>query len=160
MTGASFLPRLREQPFDGRAYVFSERGAHASSLPQNTASFDLGRAVVGARYKLIYNALWQLPYFPVDFGHSEMRKEIVAMHESGKLSPELSQLYFPPARPMFELYDLETDPYELHNLAGTPDNKAIERNLKQAMLDWMIVERTTFLCHSRWRQGQESRCQR
>ena len=42
---------------------------------------------------------------------------------------------------MFELYDLETDPYELHNLAGTPDNKTIERDLKQAMLDWMIVER-------------------
>ena len=141
MTGVSFLPRLREQPFDGRTYAFSERGAHASSLPQNTASFDLGRAVVGTRYKLIYNALWQLPYFPVDFGHSEMWKEIVAMHESGKLSPELSQLYFPPVRPMFELYDLETDPYELHNLAGTPDNKTIERDLKQAMLDWMIVER-------------------
>ena len=32
------------------------------------------------------------------------------MNKDGKLSPELSQLYFSPTRPMFELYDLEADP--------------------------------------------------
>ena len=67
MTGRSFLKMLRDEPFEPRQYVFSERGAHGSALPNNSAAFDLGRCVVGTRYKLIYNALWQLPYAPVDF---------------------------------------------------------------------------------------------
>jgi hypothetical protein len=58
------------RPFDGRQYVFAERGAHGSALPTNSANFDLGRCVIGERYKLIYTALWQIPYTPVDFaGH-------------------------------------------------------------------------------------------
>mgnify|MGYP001031844529 CR=1 FL=1 len=63
------------------------------------------------------------------------------MHKDGTLSPLLSKLYFPPTRPMFELYDLVNDPYELNNLAGQPDSKAIEADLKQAMHEWMITER-------------------
>lgn len=141
MTGKSFLPPLRGEDFHGRAHVFAERGAHASSLPHNTASFDLGRAVVGRTHKLIYNALWQLPYFPVDFGNSDMWREIEALHREGKLSPLLSRLYFSPTRPMFELYDLANDPFELENLAGRPGTKDIEKELKQALHEWMIVER-------------------
>lgn len=141
MTGKSFLPRLRGGNFEGRTHAFAERGPHASSLPNNTASFDLSRAVVGPRYKLIYNAMWQLPYFPVDFGNSDMWREIEALHREDKLSPLLSRLYFPPARPMFELYDLVNDPYELENLAGQPDTKEIEKELKQALHEWMIIER-------------------
>ena len=67
MTGRSFCSLLRGEPFDGRKYVFAERGAHGSGLPQNSAAFDLGRCVVSTRHKLIYNALWQIPYTPVDF---------------------------------------------------------------------------------------------
>jgi N-sulfoglucosamine sulfohydrolase len=141
MTGKSFLPRLRGETYKGRDYAFSERGAHASSLPQTTASFDLGRVVVGPTHKLIYNALWQLPYFPVDFGRSPMWQEIETMHKDGTLSPLLSKLYFPPTRPMFELYDLVNDPYELNNLAGQTETNAIEADLKQAMHEWMITER-------------------
>jgi arylsulfatase A-like enzyme len=65
----------------------------------------------------------------------------MAMHEQGKLSPELDRLYFSPTRPMFELYDRAADPYELHNLAGQPESAAVERELKAALQEWMILER-------------------
>lgn len=63
------------------------------------------------------------------------------MHKDGKLSPELARLYFSPTRPMFELYDLESDPAELKNLAGLPEYAKLERELKAALMEWMILER-------------------
>ncbi|HEY2909328.1 MAG TPA: sulfatase, partial [Gemmataceae bacterium] len=99
MSGKSFLKRLKGEPFNGRKYVFAERGAHGSGLPMNSALFDLGRVVIGKRYKLIYNALWQIPFTPVDFAGDAMWKELQQMHKDGKLDPLIERLYFTPTRP-------------------------------------------------------------
>ena len=40
-----------------------------------------------------------------------------------------------------ELYDLENDPHELENLAGKPVVARIERELKEQLAEWMILER-------------------
>ncbi|MCI0462077.1 MAG: sulfatase [Gemmataceae bacterium] len=141
MTGRSFLKLLRGEPFQGRKYVFAERGAHGSGLPSNSAAFDLGRCVIGKRYKLIYNALWQIPYTPVDFAGEPFWKELQQLNRDGKLGEPFARLYFTPTRPMFELYDLQADPNELRNLAGQAEVAAIERELKAALQEWMILER-------------------
>jgi arylsulfatase A-like enzyme len=141
MTGRSFLKLLQGEPFEGRNYVFAERGAHGSGLPNNSAAFDLGRCVVAKRYKLIYNALWQIPYAPVDFAGDPFWKELEAMNAAGKLSPELARVYFSPTRPMFELYDLEADPREFRNLIGSKEAAQVEHELKAALQEWMILER-------------------
>src|SRR5262245_1944807 len=86
MTGKSFLKRLRGETFEGRTHVFSERGAHGGGLPNNSAAFDLGRCVVSKTHKLIYNALWQIPYTPVDFAGDPFWRELQQMHRDGKLS--------------------------------------------------------------------------
>jgi arylsulfatase A-like enzyme len=141
ISGKSFLPLLKGEKYEPREYVFAQRGAHGSGLPNNSAAFDLGRCVVSKKYKLIYNALWQIPYHPVDFANDPMWKELVQMNKDGKLSPELSKMYFSPTRPMFELYDLEADPNELKNLAGTKEARGVERGLKAALHEWMILQR-------------------
>ena len=141
MTGRSFIPALQGRPCEGRKYVFSERGAHGSGLPNNSAAFDLGRCVVTQRHKLIYNALWQLPYTPVDLGGDPFWKELQQMQREGKLTPEMSRVYFSPTRQMFELFDLQEDPREFNNLAGKPEVAALERELKAALQEWMILER-------------------
>ena len=141
MTGRSFLKLLRGEPFTGREYVFAERGAHGSGLPTNSANFDLGRVVIGAKHKLIYNALWQIPYTPVDFAGDAFWRDLQERHKEGKLSPELAKMYFAPTRPMFELFDLEADPAELKNLVETKEYAAIERDLKAALQEWMILQR-------------------
>jgi len=141
MTGRSFLKVLRGEPDEGRTYVFSERGAHGSSLPSGSNGFDLARCVVSKRYKLIYNALWQIPYVPVDFNNDAFWKELQAMNAEGRLSPEMSRVYFSPTRPMFELYDLRDDPREFENLAGKKDFAEVEHELKTALQEWMILER-------------------
>jgi arylsulfatase A-like enzyme len=141
MTGRSFLKLLRGEPFEGRKYVFAERGAHGQGLPTNTANFDLGRCVITKKHKFIYNALWQLPYTPVDFAGDDFWKELQQMHRDGKLPPELDRLYFRPTRPMFELFDLEADPAEMTNLAGRAEAAGVEKELKAALQEWMILER-------------------
>jgi arylsulfatase A-like enzyme len=141
MTGRSFLGRLTGGPYDPRTYCFAERGAHGSGLPQNSAAFDIGRCIVSRTHKLIYNALWQIPYHPVDFAGQPLWKELQQMNADGKLSPELSRRYFAPTRPMFELYDLSADPHELTNLAGTKAAAGVEKELKAALQEWMILNR-------------------
>lgn len=141
MTGRSFLKLLRGENYTGRQYVFAERGAHGSGLPNGTSPFDLGRVVIGKRYKLIYSALWQLPYQPVDFAGDAFWKELQQMSKDSKLTPLLQRLYFSPTRPMFELFDLESDPSEFNNLIGREEHAAVERELKAALQEWMILER-------------------
>lgn len=141
MSGKPFLPLLYKVPHLPRKHVFAQRGAHGSGLPQNSAAFDLGRCVVSDRYKLIYNALWQIPYWPVDFAGDPMWKELQEMNAAGKLSPELAKMYFSPTRPMFELYDLQSDPNELTNLIGKPEVADVQKELKAALQEWMILQK-------------------
>jgi hypothetical protein len=77
----------------------------------------------------------------VDFAGDPMWKELQQMHKDGKLSAAIDRLYFAPTRSMFELFDLEADPNELKNLAGTKEAAAVERELKAALGEWMILQR-------------------
>jgi hypothetical protein len=97
--------------------------------------------VISKTHKLIYNALGELTYWPVDFAKEELWQELVQMHKDGKLDAKTEKLYFAPSRPMFELYDLEKDPNEFTNLAGNKDAARVEGELKAAMQEWMILQR-------------------
>ena len=141
MTGRSFLGHLRGGDHSGRKHVFAERGAHHIYLPMHSAAFDLSRCVVGRRHKLIYNALWQIPYEPVDFASTEFWKDLQQRNAAGTISPEHSRMYFSPTRPMYELYDLDDDPGELDNLAGREQAAAVEQELRAALIEWMVLER-------------------
>lgn len=142
MTGRSFASVIRGQgAHTPRRFIFAERGPHGSGLPTNSAAFDLGRVVVSPTHKLIYNVIWQIPYSPVDFAGDAFWKEIEGMHAGAKLDPKIDELLFRPQRPMFELFDLANDPHEMLNLAGKPEAAQIERDLKSALQEWMILER-------------------
>ncbi|MET0574095.1 MAG: sulfatase/phosphatase domain-containing protein, partial [Pedobacter agri] len=139
VTGKSFVATFSNPSYSPRDLVFAVRGAHASALPNGTASFDLGRAVFDKRYKLVYNALWQLPYQPVDFGNQPFWIELKKQHQEGTLAPEYAALFFAAQRPMFEVFDLQEDPYELKNLAGEANISQVERKLKADLQEWMIL---------------------
>ena len=139
MTGKTFKPLIEGKKHDGHRYVFAERGPHGSELPTSTVHFDLSRCVIGDRYKLIYRAMWQLPYAPNDFVTQPFWAELQQMSADGKLKEPWNSLYFSPQRPMFDLYDLEKDPHELENLAGKVEFAKIEEEFKEALQKWMIL---------------------
>lgn len=141
MTGKSFLALLKGEKFEGRRFAFAERGAHGQGLPGNSSAFDLGRVAVGKTHKLIYNATFHLPYHGVDFGNSEMFREVRELAKAKKLPEPLNALYDGRPREMLELYDLAADPDEFANLIGKPQAAAAEKELRAALVEWMILER-------------------
>ena len=143
MSGVSFLPLLKGETFQARHYVFGERGPHGgATFTEHTlaSSVDYSRSVRSDRYKLIYNVTPNLPYAPVDSAGDPGWQGMVLAHQQSLLASEFETLYFTSPRPVYELYDLETDPSELHNLAGQKDTVAIQTGLREALQEKMILD--------------------
>ncbi len=143
MSGVNFLPLLRGDAYTPRKYIFGERGPHGSTpvtVNMSNSSFDLSRCVRSDRYKFIYNCTPWIPYAPVDSAGGAAWKEMIAANAKGTLAPELRGAYFTTPRAVYELYDLERDPSELTNLSGQPAVAAVERELREALIDKMIMD--------------------
>jgi N-sulfoglucosamine sulfohydrolase len=140
MTGISFFPALKGDSYEEREFVFTERSTHGSSLPTTTQHFDLSRALTTRDHVLIYNALYQLPYAPVDMDGKSAWEGVKRAHNAGELDPVHEQMYFPEQRAMFELFDLRKDPNQIHNLAGTKAFKKLEMDLRIKLAKWMVRE--------------------
>jgi arylsulfatase A-like enzyme len=143
MSGQSFLGKLTGGSFQARRHVFAQRLTHGSrpfGEGTTTHTFDLSRMARSRRYKLIYNCTPQQKYSPVDSYNEASWKEMSDENAWGRLESKFSRAYFPHARAVFELYDLEKDPHEMQNLAGAPELAAVERELKLALQEKMILD--------------------
>jgi arylsulfatase A-like enzyme len=143
MSGVSFLPLLKGEPFEGRKHVFFERGPHGRapvSVDMSSSGYDLSRAVRSNRYKFIYNCTPWIPYSPVDSAGGTAWKQIKSANEAGELLKGVSATYFTTPRPVYELYDLEQDPSELNNLSGKAKLADVENELRAALAEKMIVD--------------------
>ena len=143
MSGVSFLPLLKGEDYTPRKYIFVERGPHGSApvtVAMTNSGYDLSRAVRSDRYKFIYNCTPWIPYSPVDSSGGIAWKEMQAANAAGKLSPGLGATYFISPRPVYELYDLQTDPSELNNLSGNLELAAVERKHREALAEKMVLD--------------------
>ncbi len=140
ITGKSFAPLLRGEPYTERKFVFGERGPHVG-LPYGSAAFDQSRTIIGKRYKLIYNAIPSIPYVPVDFQGLPAWKVINTAAKTGSLDEPFQTIYDPEKRPVFEMYDLRNDPSELSNLFWTEANEKIRDDLLFRLTERMVLER-------------------
>lgn len=143
MSGVSFLAVLKGEQHTPRKYIFVERGPHGSapvSVGMSNSGYDLSRAVRSDGYKFIYNGTPWIPYGPVDSAGGAAWTQIKAAAEEGKLAPGVQATYFTTPRPVYELYDLDNDPSELNNLSGQPELAAVERELREALAEKMILD--------------------
>jgi hypothetical protein len=142
MSGRSFLHVLRGLAGENRELVFAARLTHGGrpfKEGTNTHTFDLSRMVRSSRHKLIYNCTPHMKYSPVDSYTERSWLEMVEEHLWGRLNPVFDRAYFG-ARPVLELYDLETDPAEMSNLAGRPELESVQRRLTEALQEKMILD--------------------
>lgn len=144
MSGVSFLPLLKGEAFvKERQFVFAERGPHGSAtfdLNMPSSGVDYSRCVRSARYKLIYNITPHQRYAPVDSGGNPGWQDIVKAHEEGRLASEFVTQWFTSPRPVYELYDLESDPHELRNVYGQKGMEKVTLELKTALQEKMILD--------------------
>jgi arylsulfatase A-like enzyme len=130
MQGESILPALLNPGrTEGREYVFSERNWHDAD--------EHMRSIRTERFKLIRNAYTEHPHgTPADIGNSPAWFSLLERKERGDLTHAQSRLFEVP-RPVIELYDLEIDPWELHNLAGTPEHRDTAMRLARQLEEWI-----------------------
>jgi arylsulfatase A-like enzyme len=144
MSGVSYLKLLQGQPFEARKFIFAERGPHGGDggmKPDVLAStFDLVRCARSDKFKLIYNCTPHGAVAPVDSQKDPGWQAMLKANAEGQLATEFVRAYFTTPRPTFELYDLETDPGELRNLAGDPKYKDVEYDLKRALTEKMVLD--------------------
>ena len=145
MSGGSFLPLLHDDAkYQPRKYVFAERGPHGGDGGMKpdilAATFDLARCVRSDDYKLIYNCTPHQAVAPVDSQQDPGWQAMKAAAAEGKLSEAFMKSYFTTPRATFELYDLKADPGEMQNLAGRPEVREVERELKRALTEKMVLD--------------------
>ena len=143
MSGISFLPMLTDGEHTARKHVFVERGPHGSApvtVGMSSSGYDLARCVRSDRYKFIYNCTPWLPYSPVDSSGGTAWKQMKEASSAGQLAAGVQATYFTSPRPVYELYDLQADPSELNNLSGRPEVAEVERELRVALAEKMIVD--------------------
>lgn len=126
--GVSAAALLTDPDASVRSYAFSERNWHDYAAH--------GRSVRSERYRYIRNddASKNLNP-PADAVRSPTFVEMRRLRDEKKLSA-LQRSVFDAPRPAEELYDLQTDPHEQHNLAGDPAHAATLQELQRALEVW------------------------
>jgi N-sulfoglucosamine sulfohydrolase len=127
--GRSFLPILNEATPDGWDEVYASHTFHEVTM------YYPMRVVRSGRHKLIWNIAHPLPApLASDLFNSATWQDSLQRGDDflyGKRT--IKQLTH---RPQFELYDLEADPDEIHNLAGDPAHHETLVKLQQKLRDF------------------------
>ncbi len=131
LAGRSLMPLMTKKNLKWREYLFSEYHGHYPPLyfPQRT--------VRNARYKLIVNLLQDRPNPVADVCTSSAQPSYVSKEDVAAADPAVRQTYSTwPDAPPIELYDLESDPYEMRNRADDPQMATVKTRLLDALHQW------------------------
>lgn len=138
IAGVKIPPYMQGHAFLGRQASKTKRQYVFAARDRMDECYDRVRSVRDMRYRYIYNFYPGQPkYQDITYRLGlPMMKEIKELHQEGKLNP-YGEDWFKPTKPVEELYDVDNDPHELHNLAADPaySNKLAE--LRKAFRSWM-----------------------
>lgn len=132
MQGQAFLGANLKPP---REYVFGARD-------RMDETYDSVRMVRDKRYRYLRNYHPHLPYAqPLAYmEQGNIMKELRRAERDGTL-PAAARLFMGPTKPVEELYDVESDPHELKNLASSPEHRKDLERLRKAQAAWALETR-------------------
>ena len=100
-------------------------------------TIDHIRAIVTKRFKYLKNFLTDRPYMQPSYKDPwEVSKDFRRLMAERKMN-EVQKVFFSDKRPAEELYDLENDPHEIHNLATDPKFKAELNRHRKLLAEWI-----------------------
>jgi len=132
LQGRAFLGSDLSPPRD---YVYGARD-------RMDERYDIIRAVRDKRFRYIRNyepfkAYYQ--YMNTSEQGATMR-ELRRVHAAGEL-PAAAKLFMAESKPAEELYDLASDPHEIHNLANDAKFREVLERMRKVHLDWVAETR-------------------
>ncbi len=133
LQGKPFLGKTTTAP---RQFVFGAR-SRADDM------FEVSRSVFDGRYLYVRHFMPHLPYIQrsviFDDRKSSIR-ELRRAHRAGEMNQAQAKIWAP-RKPPEELYDLQADPHELMNLAGSSDHDRIKQSLAKQLRNWILEHR-------------------
>jgi N-sulfoglucosamine sulfohydrolase len=125
--GKAFAGRYKKQ---SRKYIYG-------SADRFDESTDMQRSVLDGRFVYIKNFMTELPLIFRNKYREQipMNKKLIDMDIKGELSGDAAYIFMK-KKPVEELYDLKTDPDEVHNLALNPVYEAKLIELRTALSKW------------------------
>ncbi len=127
MQGQAFL----RNPAEPRQYVYAARD-------RMDERYDIIRMVRDKRYRYIRNYEPFKPYdqFMNTAEKSPIKEEMQRLAEAGELTGPAAWI-LRDTKPVEELYDTESDPHEVENLADKPEMEGVLQRLRAAHEAWM-----------------------
>ncbi|MCP5516867.1 MAG: sulfatase [Verrucomicrobiales bacterium] len=138
MAGVKPPLTMQGRPFLGedavtRQFVFGGRD-------RGDETVDRIRTVRSLRYRYLRNYHPDRPFLQLN-RYKEFSYPVISLMRDlaaeGRLDEAQARL-LAPTRPPEELYDLESDPYEIHNLAASPAHEDVLRQLRAALDTWIV----------------------
>jgi N-sulfoglucosamine sulfohydrolase len=127
--GRSFLSILEEENPTGWDELYASHTFHEITM------YYPMRVVRTRRHKLIWNLAHGLPYpFASDLWESPTWQDVYAKGPDALYGKRTVKAYL--HRPKFELYDLETDPHEVKNLADDPSQAELLKQLQTKLKEF------------------------
>jgi arylsulfatase A-like enzyme len=123
---------LLAEDYRPRQYIVSARDRCDETV-------DRMRAVRTENFKYIRNFYPQRPYLQPNAykDNKPIIRQMRALHAAGTLDG-YQALIMAPVRPVEELYDLRSDPSELHNLAATRGSRRVLADHRAMLDDWIV----------------------
>ncbi|MBM3335944.1 sulfatase, partial [Candidatus Sumerlaeota bacterium] len=113
-----------------RQYAFAARDFH------DGADFDTTRMARNQRYHYLRNFMPHIGWDAIQYSWQHapyMLEEWRQQAEAGRLKANTRQAcFFRRTKPVEELYDVEKDPFLMHNLAGDPQHRAVLERMRAA----------------------------
>lgn len=126
------------QARDVLAADYQPRDAVFAARDRCDETVDHMRSVRTKAFKYIRNFLPKRPYLQ-PCAYKDAKAILIALREADRAGTlnETQQLLFRKTRPTEELYDIISDPYEIHNLAGSLEYAGKLKELRGRLDAWM-----------------------
>lgn len=128
LPGRSLLAVLDQEHAAGWDEIYASHTAHEVTM------YYPMRTVRTRRYKLLLNIAHELPYPIAGDLYKSRTWQALIDSKADTVGPRTMQAYV--HRPEYELYDLQEDPLETHNLANIPEHRATLEELQGKLRAW------------------------
>ena len=144
--GPTVLSLLNIKPpnhYDGKAFAGKYEEAPRKLVFGTADRFDettdMQRSVLDGRFVYIKNFLPQLPLIYRNRYREQitMNAKLIELNRQKKLKGDAAYMFMK-TKPREELYDLENDPYEVHNLAEDPNYEKHLSKYRKALANWQL----------------------